>query len=95
MANEVKRRRKPRDLPQRTPTGLIMHILWRVTAFALILVLTFSMIAGITACTSASIEAACGFLTSVVSEISRYSTPAARLLRAIQSSLSWKIEFSR
>ena len=48
MANEVKRRRKPRDLPQRTPTGLIMHILWRVTAFALILVLTFSMIAGIT-----------------------------------------------
>ncbi len=48
MANEVKRRRKPRDLPQRTPTGLIMHILWRLTAFALILVLTFSMIAGIT-----------------------------------------------
>lgn len=47
MTNEPTRRRKARDLPQRTVSGMLLHILWRLTSIALILALTVTMIAGI------------------------------------------------
>ena len=47
MANETRPRRKPRDLPQHTISGMVLHLLWRVTSVLLILILTVTMIAGI------------------------------------------------